>query len=469
MRRRDFLRAGAGAALAAPRGRGAARPPNVVFILTDDHGQWALGCYGNRELRTPVLDRLAAEGARFDRAFAATPVCSPSRATFFTGKIPSQHGIQDWIREENVGPRSVRFLDGQTAFTQILARQGYRVGLSGKWHMGDSATPQQGFSYWFAMPTGGSRYQDGEMIWEGQTRAYAGYLTEVITDKAIEFIEQSRQDPFFCFVSYNAPHTPYTGTPEKYRQAYRDSPLKTFPDEPLNPLNTGLGRANHLKRDSQITYYAMITAVDDNVGRIVARLEQLGLRRDTLIVFAADQGFMCGHHGLWGKGNGSWPFNMYEPSIRMPLIYNHPGRIPGGLLPEAMVSSYDFAPTILDYLAAPGLSDRSLGGASFASLLQGKKRSWGDRVYGEYQYTRMIRDRRWKYVRRAEGFPSELFDLAADPGERRNLIDQPGQRRRVRQMKAALDRWFAARGCAAPDSWKSTRQALPTYQAQGAG
>ncbi len=430
-----------------------------------------MGCYGNREIRTPVLDGLAAGGARLTRAFAATPVCSPSRATFFTGKMPCQHGIQDWIRDENVGPRATRFLDGQTAFTDVLARRGYRVGLSGKWHMGDSATPQQGFSYWFALPTGGTpkTYQDAEMIWQGRTSVYPGYITDVITDKAIEFIEQSRRDPFFCFVSYNAPHTPYTGTPERYREIYRDSPLSTFPDEPLNPLNTGLGRANHRKRDSMVTYYAMITAVDESVGRIVKKLDDLGLRRDTLIVFAGDQGFMCGHHGLWGKGNASWPFNMYEPSILMPLICNHPGRIPPGRTLDAMVSTYDFAPTMLDYLQCPPLSDRTLAGRSYAPLLQGKKPSWRNVVYGEYEYTRMIRTERWKYVHRTEGFPSELFDLATDPGERRNLAGEPRHAARIKQLKADLDRWFYLRGHASPDSWKSTRQVLPSYKAQGTG
>ncbi len=464
MRRREFLRAGAGAVLAK-----SSRPANVLFILTDDHGPWAMGCYGNREIRTPVLDRLASEGAMFTRAFAATPVCSPSRATFFTGEMPCQHGIQDWIQEENVGSKSVRFLDGHTAFTHVLAHHGYKCGLIGKWHMGDSATPQQGFSHWFAMPTGGSRYQDAEMIWKGETRVYPGYLTEVLADKTIEFIEQSRREPFFCYLAYNAPHTPFTGTPERYRQIYRDSPLETFPDLPLNPLNTGLGKANHRKRDSMITYYAMITAVDEQVGRIVRKLEELKLRQDTLIVFAGDQGFMCGHHGLWGKGNASWPFNMYEESILIPLIYNQPGRIPPGLKIDAMVNHYDFPHTILEYLGQPPLETRHLGGSSYAPLLEGKKKTWENVVFGEYQYTRMIRDERWKYVHRTEGFPSELYDLLLDAHEKWNLAKEPEHAERVQEMKSDLARWFTARGCASPDAWKSTRQFLPRYKAQGAG
>ena len=459
MRRRDFLGSAAGAAAAQ-----STRPPNVVFVLTDDHGQWAMGCYGNRELRTPVLDGLASAGARLTRAFAATPVCSPSRATFFTGKIPSQHGIQDWIRDENVGNQATRFLDGQTAFTRLLADRGYRVGLNGKWHMGDSATPQQGFSWWFAMPTGGTpkTYQDAEMIWKGEQRVWPGYITDVITDKAIEFIEESRRDPFFCFVGYNAPHTPYAGTPQKYLAMYRDSPLAAFPDEPLNALNTGLGRANHRRRESMMHYYGMITALDENVGRIVRQLEELKLRDNTLIVFAADQGFMCGHHGLWGKGNASWPFNMYEDSILMPMIWNHPGRIPPGRVVDAMVSTYDFAPTMLDYLGV-----RNDLGRSYAPLVEGRKTPWRNVVYGEYQYTRMVRNERWKYVRLSEGFPSELYDLKSDPGERRNLAGERAAAGRLRELGANLDRWFAARGCASPDSWKATRQVLPTYKAQG--
>ncbi len=459
MHRRHFLQASGGALLAQ-----GSRPPNVVFILTDDQGQWTLGCYGNREIRTPHLDQLAAGGARLTRAFAATPVCSPSRATFFTGKIPSQHGIQDWIQHENTGAGARRFLDGQTTFAKVLADAGYRVGLSGKWHMGDSVTPQQGFSSWFAMPTGGTpkTYQDPEMIWEGQTRVYPGYVTEILTDKAIEFIEQARQYPFCCFLSYNAPHTPYAGTPERYLARYRDSRLESFPDEPLDERNTGLGRNNHRRRESMIHYSAMITALDENVGRLLARLDDLGLRQNTLVVFAADQGFMCGHHGLWGKGNGSWPFNMYEESILMPMIWNHPGRIPAGGTVDAMVSSYDFGPTLLDYLGRRGLPGRS-----YAPLLQGRKTRWENKVYGEYQYTRMVRTERWKYVHRTEGFLSELFDLETDPGERRNVAGHPAHADRVRQLKARLDGWFRARGAGSADSWKATRQQLPTYKAVG--
>ena len=176
MQRRDFLKttAALGAASACGPALLSKRPTNVVFVLTDDQAPRTLGVYGNHEIRTPVCDRLATEGALLTRAFCTTPVCSPSRATLLTGQVPSQHGISDWIRDENEGPSAQRFLDGEATFTQTLADHGYRVGLSGKWHLGDSPTPQQGFDYWFSMPFGGSRYQNPEMYWQGEKSEYAG-------------------------------------------------------------------------------------------------------------------------------------------------------------------------------------------------------------------------------------------------------------------------------------------------------
>ncbi len=205
MRRRQFLQTASAAALTACAGSSPEpqRPPNVVFVLTDDQAPRSLGVYGNPEIQTPHCDRLAGEGALLNNAFCTTPVCSPSRMTLMTGQIPSQHGVHDWISDGNEGDQAKQYLAGEATFTQVLADNGYRCGLSGKWHMGDSPTPQAGFDYWFAMPTGGSRYQDPEMYWEGEKKVYPGYATDVITDKALEFIDASKDNPFFCFVSYN--------------------------------------------------------------------------------------------------------------------------------------------------------------------------------------------------------------------------------------------------------------------------
>ena len=469
MHRRDFLKttAALGAASACGPAPPAKRPTNVVFILADDQAPHTLGVYGNHEIQTPVCDRLSSEGALLTRAFCTTPVCSPSRATLLTGQIPSQHGIHDWIRDENEGPSAVRFLDGEATFTQTLADHGYRVGLSGKWHLGDSPTPQQGFDYWFVMPFGGTRYQNPEMYWQGEKSEYPGYATDVITDKVVDFIGQAKDDPFFCFVSYNAPHTPYEGTPQKYLDLYRDCPFETFPGEPLNePIAHNLSKRNVGNRESKMHYDAMVTAIDDNVGRIVRKLEDLGLSDDTLIIFLSDHGFMLEHHGLWGKGNTSWPFNMYDESMLVPAFFHHQGGIPPGRKVNVMTSFYDFAPTVLDYLGLPPLdAGKPLPGRSYAGLLQGAEAEWENVVYGEYQYCRMIRDEDWKYVQRTEGFPSELYDLRNDPGERKNLADEPAYQNQRRELKRRMDAWFDALNCSDEDMWQSAKQrVLPSYR-----
>ena len=160
--------------------------PNVIFVLTDDQGPWAMGCSGNDEVRTPYIDQLAAEGTRFPNFFCTSPVCSPARASLMTGRIPSAHGVHDWIRDGNMPPDPARYLEGLTCYTDVLAENDYTVGLSGKWHLGDSLTPQHGFSHWFALPTGGSNYNDANMIRDGKVEQQPGYLTDVITDDALE-------------------------------------------------------------------------------------------------------------------------------------------------------------------------------------------------------------------------------------------------------------------------------------------
>ncbi len=144
--------------------------PNVIFILTDDQGPWAAGCYGNPEIRTPNIDRLAATGMRFENFFCTSPVCSPARASLMTGRIPSQHGVHDWIRHRNMPPNAARYLEGFTCYTDLLADAGYACGLSGKWHLGDSVSPQHGFASWLTIPYGGSKYNDAEVIVNGELR-----------------------------------------------------------------------------------------------------------------------------------------------------------------------------------------------------------------------------------------------------------------------------------------------------------
>jgi len=418
--------------------------PNVVFVLTDDQGPWAAGCCGNDEIRTPNLDRLASDGVRFENFFCISPVCSPARASLLTGRVPSQHGVHDWIRERNMPPDPARYIEGFTCYTDVLASNGYVCGLSGKWHLGDSLSPQHGFSHWFCMPHGWSHYNDAEMIRDGRSEVQPGYVTDVITDDALAFIERNKDRPFCLSIHYNAPHAPWTGHPQEIVDSYDDCPFKTCPQEAAHPWIVGGMRQNLGNRESLKGYFAAVTAMDVNVGRVLDRLEALGLREDTLVVFTSDNGFSCGHHGFWGKGNGTLPLNMYENSVKVPFIVSQPGRLPEGRVAGALMSQYDFMPTLLDYLGLPPVEDGTLPGVSFLPVWTGEKDEARDEVvvYDEFGPVRMIRTRQWKYVHRYPYGPHELYDLVGDPDERENLVDEEGRQPVVREMRGRLGRWF---------------------------
>ena len=364
--------------------------PNVIFILTDDQGPWAAGCYGNAEIRTPNIDRLAATGVRFDNFFCSSPVCSPARASLLTGKIPSQHGVHDWIRDGNMPPGAVSYLEGQRTYTETLAEHGYRLGLSGKWHLGDSLTPQAGISHWFVHQRGGGPYNDAQMVSDGRAVTAPGYVSDVITDDALRFIDRAGDAPFYLGVHYTAPHSPWDGHPQDIVDSYDDCPFRSCPQEPMHPWAISLTRNCLGNREMLKGYFAAVTAMDLNVGRILDRLEERGLRQDTLIVFTSDNGFSCGHHGFWGKGNGTFPLNMYENSVKVPMIMSHPARLPQNTSASAMMSQYDFMPTLLDYLrieeSRRGTDEHELPGTSFVPVLEGEAAEAREDivVYDEY-------------------------------------------------------------------------------------
>ncbi|HXI18783.1 MAG TPA: sulfatase-like hydrolase/transferase [Chloroflexota bacterium] len=483
-----------------------AERPNVVVIITDDQGPWAMGCAGNPEIRTPNLDRLAASGIRFRHFFCASPVCSPARASLLTGCIPSTHGVHDWLKDGNGGTQKpVEYLAGITAYTDVLAAHGYRCGLSGKWHLGDSPRPQKGFTHWYAHQFGGGPYNDAPMIRDGQLIREPGYVTERITDDALTYLDRhaagrpteaasatggievarggresagaagaAGQNPFYLHVCYTAPHSPWIDNhPQELVDSYADCAFESCPQEERHPwagsLSSNLGNRAALQG-----YFAAVTAMDANVGRILDRLEQHGLRESTLVLFTSDNGFSCGHHGFWGKGNGTFPMNMYENSVTVPTLISRPGHVPSGVVCDALLSHYDVFPTLLDYLGLDVPDARSLPGRSFAPLLRGagdageageqdagpaagreyivagtdstdsaaQQALTGRHMHDEYGPVRMVRTRDWKYVHRYPYGPHELFDLKHDPGERRNLVDDAGHQATRRALKAELDGWF---------------------------
>ncbi len=465
--RRQLLAGSSAAPFLHVRGRGAAKRTNVVMFMTDDHGAWAMGAYGCGQIRTPNLDRLGAEGARFTRAFACTPVCSPSRMTYLTGRIPSQHGVQDFLLpEDGFGEKKRRWLEGHPTYSQVLADHGYTLGLCGKWHMGDDETPQAGFTYWSTLWRAGGTYKNPEFVRNGVRRQIPGFKTDIEADCALEFIERQKgkSDPFYLLIPFNAPHSPYDYQPEQDRTIYSNSDFACFPDTPKHPWQRPSLGVHHRDRGSKLAYSALVTGVDRNVGRILKRLEELGMRDDTSIVFTADQGWNAGHHGVWGKGNGTVPINMYEESIRVPLIWNHPGRIPAGRVLSPMVSSYDYFPTILDYLGVPAPRDAKRVGRSYAAFLRGQTPRWQNRLYFEYSYTRALRTENLKYIERTKEWPSELFDLEADPGEKRSVIDDPKHRRQLAALRSDLARFFGNAEAPPLEQWRSTtKQVLADY------
>ncbi len=458
--RREFV---AATALAPVAAKAASARPNVVMIMTDDHGAWATGAYGCGEILTPNIDALAKGGAKFTRAFACTPVCSPSRMTYLTGTIPSRHGVQDWlVPEDSFGPKTRNWYEGLTPYSEVLAKNGYKLGMCGKWHMGQDDKAQAGFSYWATIPGGGGTYRDPTFVVNGETRAMKGFKTDLVADFALEFLgQQTAENPFYLLVPFYAPHTPYDYQPEAYRAPYADSKFGCYPRGGMHPWqNRGLA-GNHNNTKSMQAYSALISGVDHNIGRILKKLEEMGQRENTLVIFCADQGWNAGHHGIWGKGNGTVPFNMYEESLRVPMIWNHPGKIPAGLTPDPMVSSYDYFPTILDYLGISAPTDKKRVGRSYADFLRGKRPQWTNRLYFEYEYVRGIRTENLKLVERVKGpngedGPSEFFDLEADPGETQNVIGEPRHKRQVETLRTELKAFFAKNGAPPQEEWRST-------------
>jgi len=433
--------------------------PNILIVMADDLGPWALGCTGNGEIRTPNVDSLAAEGIRFTNFFCASPVCSPARASFLTGRIPSQHGIHDWIKSGNISvdegftwsgkDRPVEYLRGMDGFTDVLARNGYACGLSGKWHLGDSARPQKGYSYWYAYALGGGSYVDyhafentPEMVHKTQ------YVTDYFTNNAIAFLEQHvRRDkrPFCLSLHYTAPHSPWT--PENHPQGvldmYANCPFESVPSEPPHPWG-GWKATPEQRRTSLQGYFAAVTAMDTAVGRVLKKLDDLGIRKNTLVVFLSDNGMNMGHHGICGKGNGTFPLNMYDTSVKIPFIVSWPGRIPRNAAVDGLYCQADFRPTILEFLGFQNPGGEKCPGRSFAPVLRGKPD--GGRtdvvVVDEYGPVRMIRDHEWKYVHRYPYGPHELYSLSEDPGEKNNRIDDPKCRNTVIGMRSRLEDWF---------------------------
>ncbi len=423
--------------------------PNILLFLTDDHGAWANGCYGNREVRTPTLDALAALGTRFSNAYTPTPVCSPARACLLTGKIASQVGIHDWLQEAipAVGERD--WLGGTRTLFDYLSAAGYHCGLSGKWHLGQSHLPPRGADYHFGLPGWQGRHNESyTYVRNGELVELAGNKSGFITDHAIEFLDTApAEKPFFLNIGYIATHSPYQQQEHDPRQTakYANCPFDEMPAWVAHPWVNNEGGSNELSDedllDRYIGYYASVTEIDDNIARVIGALQARGQWENTIIIYTSDHGCAIGHRGFFGKGNSTRPLNMYEVSLSVPLIISGPG------VAAQVVDNYvDHCDTFHSICALAGVdlsANQDYAGESYAPLLSGETIAWDNTRCGEYGDLRMIRDERWKLVWRFPAGPHDLFDLSVDPDELENVFETNPQA--VAQYKARLDEYYEGR------------------------
>ena len=441
--------------------------PNLVFILTDDQGAWALG-RETPEIITPNLDRLVEEGTYFSNFFCASPVCSPARCSLATGRLPSAHGVHDWLRSGNVTksdlPASMRpsfpddgvavdYLAGIPTCFDTLREAGYHMGFVGKWHMGDSMRPREGFDEWTVLLRGGCEYMHPDVMADGKPQFLDRYVTDFFTERAVAYLDRRPAEPFLLSLHYTAPHTPWGHGQhrEDILRLYDGCPFLCHPFEKLHPdqvKTCDVGDTEERRKYLLKGYYAAITAVDEGVGRLMEALRRNGLEKDTVVIFAGDNGMNLGQHGIWGKGNGTYPQNMYDTSVKVPFFVWGPGRVREGAVVDNLVSHYDVLPTLKDFLgeeAGSGAEEKLPGESFLRDLTEG--RGQVERklcILDEYGPVRMIRSRRYKYVHEGIRNGHQLYDLLLDPGERTNRVSDPAYRGIRDELSAELEEAFRA-------------------------
>jgi N-acetylglucosamine-6-sulfatase len=412
---------------------GGARRPNILFILSDDHRWDALSHVGHPAARTPNLDRLAREGVLFENAFCTTSLCSPSRASFLTGMYAHTHGVRN-----NMTPWN----NAHVTFLEMLHGAGYETGYVGKWHMPGGFPKLRGLDRFvtFTVDGGQGRYFNCPLIVDGQEVASRKeYITEELTDYALEFLGRERERPFCLYLSHKAVHLQFF-PPKELDGLYDDVELD-LPREADSWV--GLTNGNFYPRPLAAMYrdyLECLLAMDQQIGRVLDRLDELGLGDDTIVIYAGDNGFFWGEHHFTDK---RWP---YEESIRIPLIVRHPEAIrDAGRRASQMVLNIDLAPTLLDVAGLRSLE--SMDGESFAPILMDQntrgREAWLYEYFMDYPYavpeTRAVRTERHKYIEYEGERGPELFDIIADPREMKNLYGTPEGRVLLPELKRALE------------------------------
>ncbi len=453
MNRRDFLRSmGLGAAALAWPQRLGAEPArrdrlNFVFVLIDDMGWADLGCYGNRFNETPHIDRLATEGMRFTDAYAACPVCSPTRASIMTGKYPATLNLTDFIPghwrpwAKLVVPEFNQQLPlNEITLAEALKPAGYKTASLGKWHLGGAKhnPPDQGFDV--SLVTGGRHIYPGFKTRPPRKLEKGAYLADVLTDEAERFIEAHRDKPFLLYLSHFAVHIPLEGKEDLIRK-YEAKP------KPKEGVNNPV-------------YAAMIQSVDESVGRIMRKLDALGLSDNTVVIFTSDNGGLRQHYrGIGPIVTSNAPLRaekgtLYEGGIRVPLIVRWPGVVKPATTCNVPVSSVDYFPTLVEIAGAKPAADHRVDGRSLVPLLR-QASGWSrEAIYWHYPHYHhappggAVRQGDYKLIESYEDASLELYDLRKDIGETKNLAKAMPDK--AAALRDKLHRWRQSVGAKMP-------------------
>lgn len=439
---------------------------NIIFILSDDHRYDFMGFMQKVPfLKTPNMDRMAAQGVHMQNAFVSTSLCSPSRASILTGQYAHHHRVVD---NQSMVPDSVVF------FPEYLQEAGYQTGYVGKWHMGEHHdNPRKGFDYWASFK-GQGNYYNPNMNVNGTREIYtdSSYITEVLNGYAMDFLKNRQKDkPFFLYLSHKSVHSEFLPAPRHSNQYANESPAYPKTMYPPGHEKSTLGSEVYnyedlpdwVKQQRQSwhgvdsmyhgaiafddfyrSYCETLLALDESIGLILDYLEKEGLEKNTVVMYMGDNGFSFGEHGLIDKRQA------YEESMRVPLLILAKGEIEAGSKVKEVVQNIDIAPTILEM---SGLSTPdNMDGASFNQLLLDKKTNWKDTIYYEYYWERpfpqtptvhAVRTTKYKYIRYHGIWDiNELYDIETDPLEMNNLIRDPAYREISRDLRKSLFEWL---------------------------
>jgi len=461
----------------------ATQKPNILFILTDNQPPSLLGCYGNHEIQTPNIDKLAEEGIRFTNAFAVNGMCSPTRATLYTALLPSQTGVHDWLDDNQLKnwPSNWNSIQEFRTLPLTLNNRGYQTAMIGKYHLGQPRASMPGFDYWLTFTYGHTiDFYHNTVIDNGvEYQVNDRHICDFFTDKAVEYIKNyDGKNPFYLQLNYDGPYllppTNYGPDPmNRFYKEYEGKEFESFPrvaisDKILNeipgpddPNNSNLHMLYMIMRmhndpASMANVAAQNTLVDDDIGKVLATLKEKGLDSNTLVIFSTDQADLYGQHGLWGHTIFTTPAHLYDAAMNIPLIFRQPGTIARNIVSDLMIGQYDLMPTILAYAGFGDVKIENSPGKSFSPYLRGQKlQNWNQEVYFEQEESRGIRTPEFSYWKRMKGIGKpELYDMVKDPGQLHNVYEKAEYADIVRKLDGKLITFFDEYAVPKYDLWK---------------